>query len=758
MPLFSLAFLIGTCSIFVFSHVPSWYGMSFVFVVLSMAWMKWRHASIFSLWALMLGIMWVMGVAQYRLDHRLSIALEGKTYTLQGRIVSLPESSLHNTRFILASSNLPRPMRIQLNWYHAPLEIRAGDVWQLQVRLKRPRSILNPGTLDYEQWLFERNIHAVGYVVSSSLNQCMRVDALSYFTIDRWRQILKDTIVQRYSKAPLYPLLLAVTVGDRQAMTAEQWHVLKRTGTQHLITIAGLHIGLMSGFILMAANFLWRRSAYLMTLLSAQQAAACFSLIGVLIYSALAGFSLPTQRACIMLGIVLLAVLFKRQPTSSIGWALLGILLINPLSVLSIGFWMSFSCVLCIVYAMRGRLKSQGWWWHWGRVQWAIGIGLLPFSLLVACEASYVSPIANMLAVPWFGFVILPLSFLGLICIGIPYVGDGLFWLAIQNLNLLWRVLKTLSYLPFMVWHHGLYAPWIFVSIVIASFLALAPKGFPARYLSIIFLLPLITIAPKTPQEGQMWFNLLDVGQGLAAVIKTHQHVLVYDTGPKFSDRSDAGERILIPYLKRKGWTEIDRLIVSHGDMDHAGGVKSVLNELSVHQLLSSVPNHFIHPHKDFCFKGQHWNWDGVDFEMLSPDINHSLKGNQGSCVLKVTVGKHSILFTGDIDKSVERKLIVMEPQKLRASILIAPHHGSKTSSSADFVSAVHPQIVLYPIGYRNRFRFPHAVVKRRYQSVGAKAYDTADGGEIEFKLNGDDRVLEPTLYRVQSKAIWRCD
>jgi competence protein ComEC len=335
-------------------------------------------------------------------------------------------------------------------------------------------------------------------------------------------------------------------------------------------------------------------------------------------------------------------------------------------------------------------------------------------------------------------------------------------------------LLGWLSATKWAVWQQPIPNGWVLISTCIAILLFIMPKGIPARWLGVCWLLPLVYWKPAAPQATEVWLTLLDVGQGLAAVIRTPHHTLVFDTGPKMGNADDAGQRVIIPFLRNRGISHIDTLIVSHGDSDHIGGASAVLAEIPVSHILTSVPQRFLRDcssvHEattgicaqaatvELCQAGQHWQWDGVTFTVLHPSANFFNLGNNSSCVLKVGEGKKAILLTGDIEKPAEISLLQgvgTVANALSAQIIIAPHHGSRTSSTYDFITAVQAKYVLFPVGYKNRFHFPSQIVMTRYLHSGAKLFDTATSGAISFHLNARGDVIYFDAYRESAGKFW---
>lgn len=801
---FSIAFLIGATSLLSIQQLPNLYwtlGIVVLFVLLLLVTpQRFRNLIYLSL-AISIGFSWIGLHADWRLLYVLPKTLENKDVIVQGTIASIPEEVENGQRFEFQISKLQyqnhdwlSPGKVRLIWEASPLTLSVGDQWQLRVRLKRPHATLNPGSFDYEAWLFANNIRATGYVRAAiSVNKLLTSHKFSH-PLDRMRQYVAEFIVKKLQNNSVTGFITALTVGVRDQITAEQWQTLRNTGTNHLMAIAGLHIGLISGLVFFLVNFLWRRILYViareqsdrsnpgtnmtgllrptglamtkinffagMTKVPAQQAAAFAALIAAVFYSALAGFSLPTQRAVIMLGVFLITILLRRHlpPWHALLLALLIILFWDPLSILSSSFWLSFGVVALIIYAMSGRLRQSNKWWRWGRVQGIIAIGIIPLTLLFFQQISLAGFIANMLAIPWIGFIILPLCLSSVLVLLIsPHLAAWIFQLAAKLLNYFWPILQKIALIPWLQWHAAIPNVWILIISCLGILLLLAPRGFPARWLSIIWLTPLFFWVPPAPKPNEVWFTLLDVGQGLASIVRTQHHVLIYDTGPKFNDNFNMGDDVVVPYLRTQGINHVDMLVISHGDNDHIGGAQSVIAETHVQQIITSVPQYFPLGTAKYCVQGQSWQWDGVNFEFLYPPPGETNLDNDSSCVLKITGGNKSLLLTGDIEHRSEEYLVNTEEPLLRANILVAPHHGSGTSSTLKFVQAVDPQYVLFPVGYLNRYKFPNADVVQRYAQLGAQSYDSATAGAIFFKFD-EDKIQLSESYRKTHGKFWNND
>ena len=382
-----------------------------------------------------------------------------------------------------------------------------------------------------------------------------------------------------------------------------------------------------------------------------------------------------------------------------------------------------------------------------------IAFGLTPLLLLFFSQTSLIAPVANIFAVPLVSLVIVPLLLLTTVL--------SLFWPAASHLgytvidrlfNALIEALTRLSAVPYSNWDITLTSPFVLIAITLATCLILLPKGLPARKLAIFGFIPLFLSSTNPFKQDEFKLTLLDVGQGLAAVVQTQHHTLVFDTGARFSDRFNAGETVLIPFLKQQGITHIDTLIISHSDNDHIGGAKSLLSEISASTILTSQVEHLAMAKP--CVAGQSWQWDNINFELLNPAANQTGSDNNLSCVLRVSNEEHSLLLNGDIEKPSEQKLIQRYAKNLASTVLISPHHGSKTSSTQAFINAVKPNIVLFPTGYLNRYHFPNQAVLKRYAGIDAKMYSTAKSGAIfvHFQPPSKPKI---NSWRQQGKRIW---
>ena len=783
----ALGFLIGTAGLQQFAVLP---GKGFLLALMAallaivvMAWFFRERP-----WSVVLGLLSSIGIgffvasvtAHQLLAGGLPEELEGQDVVVKGYIASLPERRGRRLQFQFVPESLQWqgavqrvPGKLLLSWYpHKDYKlpsVHMGERWRLLVRLKRPHGFSNPGGFDYEAGLFQRGIRAKGYVryfaknaiknaAETPVNQRL-APAGGAYRVGQLRETLRSRILASIGDHPLRGIVLALAIGDRQQITPPQWEVLTRTGTSHLVAISGLHVGLVAGFAFFLMRGLWRLSAWAVTHWPAAKAGAVAGLLAAAVYAMLAGFSVPTQRALVMVAVVMVAIIVQRhtRPSNLLALALLLVLVIDPLAVMSAGFWLSFGAVAVIVYGMSDRLAMNSHWWRWGRVQWLVAVGLLPALLLLFQQASVVAPLANLLAVPWVSLVTVPLTLLGSVSLGFSAaVGGWLLGLSTLSLDMLWWWLDGLAQWKLAIWRQMAPPLWALPTAMAGILWLLAPRGVPARWVGLVGLLPLLFVSPPVIPQGQARFTLLDVGQGLAAVVQTQNHALVFDAGPRFSSGFNTGEAVVAPYLRAQGRRYIDMLVVSHGDNDHMGGVAGLRGIMPVRQALSSVSQRI--DGAGPCQAGQRWQWDGVTFVMLNPGEHVYMGGrkdNNRSCVLRVQAGEHSVLLTGDIERAAEHELVQRFGNGLASDVLVAPHHGSRTSSSPAFLTAVSPTVALFPVGYRNRYGFPKAQIVQRYVDRQVRLFDTARHGAIELQLGSKGGLDAVVSHRQQAARYW---
>lgn len=754
----TLAFAAGIYCLLQFSIMPSLW----VLLILPLLFLLNRYFSVFRLILLFcLGFSWALLRLGSDVSHSLNPDLESKVVQLTGSVISLPVIYDDHVQFLFDVNDVvdnqkhhfTSPGIIRLNWYKTKVIPAPGETWLLSAKLKRPYSFMNPGAFDYETWMMRQGIKATGYVKKSKTNQMLGES--NGFFMQRLRYKLSQEIKNTIDK-PLLGLVLALSLGDRSQLDPNQWRALTHTGTNHLIAISGLHLGLIAGLIYFLSQTIWRQFYFATQIIPAPIIASILAFVGAFFYAALAGFSLPTQRALIMIAVFLLGLLSSRRLLVSnvVCIAIVLILLLDPFSILAADFWLSFTAVTLILYITRYRHSNQSPLRRWLQLQCLLSLALAPFLIFWFKQFPLYSIFANLIAIPIIGFIVVPLVLLAMILLlPFPRRSEFIYDFVDKISNLHW------SYLDFLSQQNSAIIPVAGtnkVSLIIAIIgivILLMPKGLPGRWLGLLFLLPLLFPITISLKPGEFKFSLLDVGQGLSAVIQTSQKTLVYDAGARFSERFNIGDAVIKPYLRYKGTTQLDMLMISHGDNDHIGGAYSIIEQFKIDRVLSSVPEKLSISHAERCHAGQKWLWDGVEFEVLHPSIESDFTGNNASCVLKVSSQHGSVLLTGDIEQAAEKSLINNMPEQIKVDILLAPHHGSKTSSSNEFIATIAPEYAVISAGYRNRFGFPKQDIMSRYEAHGVKTLVTFMTGEISMKFSAAGLIIEQ--FRSKNRRFW---
>jgi competence protein ComEC len=752
------------------------------------------------------GFLWAAWLAHCALAPQLASADEGLDFTLVGTIDNLPYRFDRGVRFNFAVERVIGgvqgrvPTHVALSWYagfrdHVTEvgDVQPGERWQLTVRLQRPHGNANPYGFDYEVWLLEQGLRATGYVRPDAGNR--RLDGFVFSignAVEHARAVLRARILAALPDRPYAGVIVALVVGDQRGIDQSDWKVFNRTGIGHLISISGLHITMVAGLFALAAFKLWRCSfftrAQLPLLLPAQKVAALVGAAVALLYVLLAGFGVPAQRTLYMLTVVAAALWLNRITSVShvLCTALGVVVLIDPWAVLWPGFWLSFGAVAVILYATVGRTtlrpargrpgyapaamaqapsRRERLWQALrlgAHTQYAVTFGLVPLSMLLFAQISVVSPLANAVAIPLISLVVTPLALVGSM-LPAPLAGLVLgfaHWLV----ALLAACLQWFSGLRYAVWSAPTPPFWLFCWAMFGTMWLLAPRGWPVRWLGLATWIPLLAAQPSHPAPGRMTVTAFDVGQGMALLIETEHHRLLYDTGPAYAPDANAGNRVILPYLKARGIGALDGMIVSHSDADHSGGALTLLDGIRVGWVLSSLwPNHPIalaarqHVH---CVAGQGWSWDGVRFEMLHPlsssYADTALKPNARGCTLKITAGGKSMLLAADIEAAQEAALLQRDRGRLQADVLLAPHHGSGTSSTPAFLLAVQPSVAVFQVGYRNRYHHPKQEVYERYGAQGVRRLRTDESGAVTIDFsNGAGQGIGIASYRIEHRRYW---
>ncbi len=701
----------------------------------------------------LLGVVYASYAVSTQLNSQLDASLGAQTTAVHGRVMGIPSTDGNTQRFNLSISHTAIQSAgsikiLRLSWRDSPTQLLPGDQWELLVKIKPPHGFQNPGGFDYEKWLFQQKIDASGYVIASDSNHLVSQPLLS---LDRFRMRLGYKVHGLLKDTPMSALVMALLVGDKSHIDDDQWLLLRSTGTAHLMAISGMHIGLVAAIFMLLARLIGKRLPRILLKFPLQHISAFTGLLGALGYAALAGFSMPTLRALIMLSVVLLAVILRHQlrVTLAISAAMFAIVVVDPLSMLSPGFWLSFGAVSLLVGAFSGRLA------HYSRVasafkaQWVAAFGLFPFLLLFFQQAPLIGALANMIAVPWVSVLVVPSELLGLVLLPInTQLASIAFNFSARLLEWLWMYLTYLDHLAIPNITSSKPSLGVFLSAIVGVCLLLAPRGLPLKYLGVVFLIPMFYTPLKSIEKGGFIVDVLDVGQGLSIVIRTEKHTLVYDTGPTFRSGFNTVDSVLIPYLRSVPVDSIDRLMISHGDNDHAGNVAGFIKEIPTLKFTSSDVNKFTQA--TACQRGQRWNWDGVEFSVLHPPEGLPYIKNDSSCVLLIQGKFHRVMVPGDISNTVEGMLA---STPIDADLLIASHHGSGGSSSDVFIQAVAPKWVIFSAGYLNRFSMPVDSVINRFERYDIDAYSTAIDGMLSF--HSDGHLAQPVSYRKMNRKLW---
>ena len=712
------------------------------------------------------GFFWAAWCAQQRMDDWLARGLEGRDVEIVGVVSSLPAPGERGVRFefeVESASGAQRvPGKLLLWWYRSASTeseparlagaVHPGERWQFTVRLRRPHGNLNPNGFDYEGWLLERGIGATGYVRQRGVQQLLGSRDSALDRVEQAREAIRARFQAALGATPAAGILSALEVGDQRAIAAEEWRLFSRTGVTHLMSISGLHVTLVSGLLAWLVSAAWRRVPWLALRLPARKAAAAAAIVGAFGYTLLAGFAVPAQRTCYMVSVVAAALWAGRiaSPVRMLALALAVVLAADPWAPLSAGFWLSFGAVALIFYVAAGWTGREGRVAQWARVQWAVTLGLAPAVLLLFGQVSLAGPLANAVAIPVVSVIVTPLALASAV---IPL--DAILALAAWLVEWLLQFLEMCAALPGALWQQHAPAPWT-VAIALAGVAwVLAPRGVPARASGLALLAPAFLLPPAAPSPGEAWITAFDVGQGLAVMVRTASRTLLYDAGPAFGPEADSGGRILVPELRAAGTGHLDLMVLTHEDADHIGGALSVLESIPVHGLASSLPQtHALNAlvaAPRHCLAGERWEWDGVRFSFLHPRSGEpAVRRNNQSCVMKIEAGGASMLLTGDIERLAEFQIL---EQEIKADVLLVPHHGSRTSSSREFIDAVAPRWALVPTGYRNRFGHPNPEVLERYRAAGATLVRTDLDGAINVVLN---RAAQVDAERARRPRYWR--
>lgn len=696
-------------------------------------------------------------VADRQLQHEVPGHLEGRPLQVSGYVTGLPEQDrfggwrMRLTPVTVRGADWQPGGLWQLNLRDEVMP-QPGALCSLSVRLKKPHGNANPGGFDYEAWLLSEGVTATG---SARHANCGPGPHLS---VDRLRLSLRQHFQTHFVGQPeMAGVVLALMTGDRVLVSDETWERYAATGVIHLMAISGMHITLIAVVAAWLSLHLLRRVPGLGLIIPLHKPALLAGLAVATAYGLVAGFSVPTQRTLVMLAVVGVAYWWQwRLPALQVlGLAMLVVLLWWPLAVHAVGFWLSFGAVALLM--LIGQSQAHLPVWHQAvRMQLLLSVLLLPPTLWFFERASWVSPFANLLAVPVVTFVVVPLGLLGLVCWPVaPVLADLVWGLAIQVMTVLDALLLQFQGWPYASVDWSLPGRTGFAWICLAALCLFQPFRPRLRWLAPLFLLPVFMVA-QPPFPGSLRVTVLDVGQGLSVLLETDSYRLLYDTGAAFGER-DAGRNVILPALRQQGLHRLDRLILSHDDLDHTGGAASILARVPVTDVVGAWPDSLRHvrhvPHVP-C-EGQRWQVDGWTFAMLAPvnGLEEGLSDNNRSCVLRVSKGRAALLLPGDMEAPGEFVLLE-RGANVRSDVLLLGHHGARAASTAEWLAAVEPRLAIASAGYRNHFGHPAPEVRQRVRAAGATLLETARTGMlvIDMRATGD---VTWSGYRQSGHRYW---
>ena len=726
--------------------------------------------------------------AQNQLNDILKPEYNNQDLNVVGLIIQKPQYTENGIRFILKPENNKLPNKIFVNWYfqkeknsknNPPLDLNAGDKLSLYLRLKEPHGFYNEGGFDYEKRLFSEGIGATAYVrykAGESKRLKENISNNIFIQMERLRLKIEKTFFAAFpqNKNPYIGTIIALSIGEQQAVKKEEWELFNKTAVTHLFSISGLHITLLSSVVAFVCAFLWRRVPFFIKIAPAPVIFALTSAVFALFYALLAGFGVPAQRTLYMLWVVAAAILWRRPVAISqvLAAAALVVLVFDPMAIFAIGFWLSFGTVAVLIFIgfsfwfaphkSWGEKLWQGSF-LFARTQIAASLVTLPVLLLVFQWFPLVSPISNALAIPLVTFLITPCILLATFFI---FISTPIFQFLTECAHFfiasLYDFLHFCARIP--VFENATTLPLAAVALI-GVFLCCMPRGFWGKRLGFFFILPLFFYEAERPKENVAWVDFLDVGQGLAAVIRTQNHTLLFDTGPKYANNATAAERVIVPFLRKNQLTKIDGVVLSHNDLDHIGGFEGLKKSVKIQNVIDAQT----------CPNSKKWLWDGVEFWLFSTNLqqstvnqnffsdfqknlpltveNRQFSSNEKACLLKITAKGKSVLFTADIPSEMEAQLVQFYPNAMQSDVLQVAHHGSRFSTSESFLNAVAPKAAVVSAGYLNRYKHPSEVVVKRLKEKGIELFRTDLGGQIHVVL-GDD--LEIAALRKKHGRLWQ--
>jgi competence protein ComEC len=758
-PVRALALLAGAIGVQALPGLPPmWVAVSVVLVSAGLILL--RAGNRWPFW-LLFGFAWTLLRADAYLQSRLGDDLHGRDFEVVGQVRSLPQAGSRSTRFefdiqsaSLDDAPVPLQGRVRLNWYDDAPEISPCSRWTLRTRLRPPRGFVNPGGFDGERGAALRGIVANGYVRAAQTNREIAPDAGP--CVDAWRARIARAIDGEFAEPTSRGLLRALAVGDQSGIEPADWQVLRATGIGHLIAISGLHVGMFAAFGALLARLLWKCWPHLTLRVPGPLLEAPVAMLCAFGYGLLAGMGVPTVRTLLMIAIVLLARYVRRgqSPAQGLALAATAIVVWDPLSVLSAGFWLSFAGVAVLLLMTSTTGAERSIWREYPRIQLLLSIALLPLGVWFFGQGSLIGPIANLIAVPWVSFVVVPVTVLGsLLIVDWPGLGAPLLHAADNLLMPLWHLLEWMAALPSAQVYFAS-APWWALALAMLGIAwALLPRGIPARPAGLLLALPLLLPVQSKPAPGEFEAWIFDVGQGLSIFVRGPGHNLLYDAGPRYPSGFDVGDAVVVPSLHALGVGRLDRMVISHGDSDHAGGAQAVRLAFPDVAISSGEPQRLDGP-AEACVAGEAVLDQGVEWRVIVAAGESAGSSNDRSCVILVSGRYGRLLLTGDATSRIEAEILDAGIEADLPLVLGVPHHGSKSASSAAFLDGLKPQLGLVSAGYRNAFRHPHPDVVERYASRSITLLNTADSGYLYIRFGADG--LQTRRGRSLPAGWWR--
>lgn len=795
MRTFSMGFLCGVVFLFTREKIDFFSnnyllfsGILFVFLLFFLFKIRKFYIPIFLIMGFICGCVWSSLIAHKHLNDILKEEYNNKDLKVIGFVIQKPQYHEDGIRFIIQPINENLPQKILVNWYfqknkdlqnNPPSDLNAGDKVLLHLRLKKPHGFYNEGGFDYEKRLFSEGIGATSYVrYKAGISKRIEKNASNniFIQIERLRLKIEKAFLSAFPQKenPYIGTVIALSIGEQQAIKKEEWELFNKTAVTHLFSISGLHITLLSGVFAFICAFLWKRSSFLIRCVPAPCIFALSSAVFALFYALLAGFGVPAQRTLYMLCAVAVAILLRRPMLISqvLSVAVLVVLLFDPMAIFAIGFWLSFGTVAVLIFIgfsfwfaphKTWREKLRNIVFLFFRTQIAASLVTLPVLLLVFQCFPLASPISNAVAIPLVSFLITPCILLATFFVFVlPPIFVFLTSMAHFLIGCLYDFLQWCARIP--VFENALTMPLAWM-VLLGVFLCCMPRGFWGKRMGIFLILPVFFYSPERPAKNTAWVDFLDVGQGLAAVVRTQNHNLLFDAGPRYSKHANAADRVIVPFLRAKNLKQWDSVVLSHNDLDHVGGFADLKKSVLIQNVITS----------DTCPKSKKWLWDGVEFWLFSANLqqstvndkffsnvekklpstveNRTSSSNENACLLKITAGQKSLLFTADIPSSVERELVDFYSNQLQSDVLQVAHHGSRFSSSEYFLNAVSPKAAIVSAGYLNRYAHPSKTVLQRLKQREIALYRTDLEGQIHVVLDKDVTIV---ALRKKDGRLWQ--